>query len=256
LRDCGENLLKLKVVVVGIEGEINLGFIVRLCRNFAVDELAIVKPSINPWSEEVRRFAANGVVFMDSGRVKVYESLDEALKDVALSACTSAVVDVDSGDMLRKAVNFEEFVNIAKNYNSIAVVFGRESTGLTRDEIAKCDLLVHIDANPEYPVLNLSHAVAIALYRLYKGLEKPSVLNQVEKVDEEMIRLIDRYIDELSGLVARDEWHRQMFSIMFKRFIRRVTLSKQEAGLLLTFIRRIARRLKLEPLESEHSTSS
>jgi len=241
--------LKIKVVVVGIEGEVNLGFIVRLSRNFAVDELALVKPSINPWSEEVRRFAANGVVFMDSGKVKVYESLEEALKDTAISACTSAVVDIDSGDMLRKAINLEEFVNIAKNYDSIAIVFGRESTGLTRDEIAECDMLVHIEASPEYPVLNLSHAVAIVLYRMYKELGKHSVFDQIEKIDEEQVRLIDRYVDELVNLVARDEWHRQAFSIMFRRFVRRATLSKQEAGLLITFIRRIAKRLKLEPVD-------
>jgi len=241
--------LKIKVVVVGIEGEVNLGFIVRLSRNFAVDELALVKPSINPWSEEVRRFAANGVVFMDSGKVKVYESLEEALKDVAISACTSAVVDIDSGDMLRKAINLEEFANIAKNYDSIAIVFGRESTGLTRDEIAECDMLVHIEASPEYPVLNLSHAVAIVLYRMYKELGKHSVFDQIEKIDEEQVRLIDRYVDELVNLVARDEWHRQAFSIMFRRFVRRATLSKQEAGLLITFIRRIAKRLKLEPVD-------
>lgn len=241
--------MKIKVVVVGIEGEVNLGFIVRLSRNFAVDELALVKPSINPWSEEVRRFAANGVVFMDSGKVKVYESLEEALKDTAISACTSAVVDIDSGDMLRKAINLEEFVNIAKNYDSIAIVFGRESTGLTRDEIAECDMLVHIEASPEYPVLNLSHAVAIVLYRMYKELGKHSVFDQIEKIDEEQVRLIDRYVDELVNLVARDEWHRQAFSIMFRRFVRRATLSKQEAGLLITFIRRIAKRLKLEPVD-------
>lgn len=241
--------LKIKVVVVGIEGEINLGFIVRLCRNFAVNELALVKPSINPWSEEVRRFAANGIVFMDSGGVKVYESLDNALKDVAISACTSAVIDVGSGDMLRKAIDLEEFINIIRNYNSVAVVFGRESTGLTREEIAKCDLLVHIEANPEYPVLNLSHAVSIVLYRVYKELRKHSLLNQVEKIDENQLRLADRYIDELVKLVAADEWHRQMFSIMLKRFIRRSVLSKQEAGLLLTFIRRVARRLKIEPIK-------
>lgn len=241
--------MKIKVVVVGVEGEVNLGFIVRLSRNFAVDELALVKPSINPWSEEVRRFAANGVVFMDSGKVKVYESLEEALKDAAISACTSAVVDIDSGDMLRKAINLEEFVNIAKNYDSIAIVFGRESTGLTRDEIAECDMLVHIEASPEYPVLNLSHAVAIVLYRMYKELGKHSVFDQIEKIDEEQVRLIDRYVDELVNLVARDEWHRQAFSIMFRRFVRRATLSKQEAGLLITFIRRIAKRLKLEPVD-------
>ncbi|MEM4513591.1 MAG: TrmH family RNA methyltransferase [Ignisphaera sp.] len=241
--------LKVKVVVVGIEGEINLGFIVRLCRNFDVDELALIKPIASPWSDEVRKFAANGAAFIDSGRVKVYGSLDEVISGVGLLACTSAVIDVDSGDMLRKAIDLETFANIAQNYNSLAVVFGRESVGLTREEIAKCDLLVHIPANPEYPVLNLSHAVAIVLYRLYKEFGMPSLLDKVDKVDEHQLRIVDRYIEELVNVVVSDNWHRQMLSIMLKRFIRKSITSKHEAGLLVTFIRRIAKRLKLEAID-------
>ncbi|MEM4788996.1 MAG: RNA methyltransferase [Ignisphaera sp.] len=241
--------LNVKVVVVGIEGEINLGFIVRLCKNFDVDELILVNPSANPWSDEVRRFAANGVTYMDSGRVKVYNSLDEVARNVGLLACTSAVVDIDSGDMLRKAIDLETFASIARNYNSVAVVFGRESVGLTREELAKCNLLVHIPANPEYPVLNLSHAVAITLYRLYNEFNMPSLLDKVDKVDEHQLRIIDKYIDELVNIVAPDNWHRQAFSIMLKRVVRKSVTSRQEAGLLVTFIRRIAKRLKLEAVD-------
>uniref|UniRef100_A0A7C2VPC3 rRNA methyltransferase n=1 Tax=Ignisphaera aggregans TaxID=334771 RepID=A0A7C2VPC3_9CREN len=244
--------MQVKVVLVGVEGAINLGFIVRLCRNFDVEELALVDPAVDPFSDEVRKFAANGAVFMDSGRLKVYKSLDDALAGVGLSACTSAVVDVDSGDMVRKAVDLEDFVNMAKSYSSIAVVFGRESVGLTREEISKCDLLVHIASNPEYPVLNLSHAVGITLYRLYRELGGKSVLDLAEKVDEKQLRIIDRYIDELVNLVASSDWHKQMMSIALKRFIRKAVSSKHELGLLTTFIRRVARRLKLETFEENH----
>lgn len=236
----------IKVVVVGVEGEVNLGFIVRLCRNFDVDELALVKPAVDPWSSEVRRYAANGAIFIDSGKVKVYNTLEDALRDVGISACTSAIIDVDSSDILRKAVDLEDFLNIARGYKSIAVVFGRESVGLTREEISKCDLLVHIAANPEYPVLNLSHAIGIILYRLYKTFEHPSLFDFVDKVDENQIKLMEHYIDELSSITASDENQRQLFSLTFKRFMRKAVTSRQEAGLLITFIRRIIKRLKLE----------
>lgn len=245
----GGEMRLIKIVIVGIEGEINLGFIVRLCRNFNVDELALVKPIINPWSDEVRRYAANGAIFIDSGKMRVYDSLDDALNGIGISACTSAVIDVDSSDMLRKAIDLEDFVSIARNYDSIAVVFGRESVGLTREEIAKCNLLVHIAANPEYPVLNLSHAVGIVLYRLYKTLRGRSLFNYIEKVDEEQISILERYIDDIVNLIASDERQRHLFSITFKRFIRKAITSRQEAGLLITFIRRIVKRLKLEVVE-------
>ena len=233
----------LKVVVVGIEGEINLGFIVRLCKNFDVDELAIVKPQINVWSEEVKRFAANGVDYLFSGKVKIYQSLDEALNNVGISACTSAVVDTSTGDVLRKAIELEDFVKIASSYSSVAVVFGRESVGLTREEISKCNLLVHIAANPEYPTLNLSHAVAIVLYELYKAFKKGSLIDRIDKADEEQLRLAEKYIDELAKAVASDERQYEMFSLTFKRILRKAPLSRAEIGFLITFIRRLLNRV-------------
>lgn len=241
-----EVLIVLRVVVIGIEGEINMGFIVRLCKNFAVDELAIVNPQIDPWSEEVRRFAAKGVDYLYSGRVKVYNTLDDALKNVSISACTSGVVSIEGIDILRRAIELDEFVNIAVRYNDVAIVFGRESVGLTRDEIAKCDLLVHIAANPEYPILNLSHAIGIVLYALYKAFKKSSVLDKIDKASEEQLRILDRYIDELAAIVSSNEFQKELFTMSLRRLFRRTLLSRSEVGFLITFIRRIYSKIKKE----------
>lgn len=236
----------IKVVVIGIEGEINMGFIVRLCKNFDVDELAIVNPQIDPWSEEVRRFAAKGVDYLYSGKVKVYNALEDALKNVSISACTSGVVSIEGIDILRRAIELDEFVNIAVRYDDVAIVFGRESVGLTRDEIAKCDLLVHIAANPEYPILNLSHAIGIVLYTLYKAFKKSSVLDKIDKASEEQFHILDRYIDELATIVSSNEFQKELFTISLKRLFRRTLLSRSEVGLLITFIRRIYSKIKKE----------
>lgn len=244
LQYCGVNMLK--VVIVGIEGEINMGFIVRLCKNFNVDELAIVKPQINPWSEEVKRFAANGVDYLYSGKVKVYETLDDAIKDVGISACTSGVVSTEGVDVLRRAIELSEFADIATRYMNVAIVFGRESVGLTRNEIAKCDLLVHIAANPEYPILNLSHAVGIALYTLYKAFGKSSIIDRIDRAYEEQLRILDRYIEDLASIVSSNGLQKELFTISFKRLTRRIALSKSEVGLLITFIRRIYSKIKKE----------
>ncbi|MEM0247585.1 MAG: TrmH family RNA methyltransferase [Ignisphaera sp.] len=234
----------LKVVVVGVEGEANLGFIIRLCRNFDVDELALVSPIANVWSDEVKRFAANGIDFLHSGKVKIYQNLEDSLKDVGVAACTSSVVDTRGGDVLRKAIELEDFVKIASSYSSIAVVFGRESVGLTREEISKCHILVHIASNPEYPVLNLSHAVAIILYELYKALKKPSLIEKIDRADEESLKIAEKYIDLLAKSVASDERQYEMFSLTLKRLIRKTSLSKAEIGFLVTFIRRLANKVQ------------
>ncbi len=231
---------KVRVVLVGTEGEANLGFIVRLCKNFCVDELYLVSPRIDPFSEEVRRFAAHGSDYLDSGRVVVVSTLDEALSGVALSVCTSAHVGKE-GDVLRKALDVREAASIARRYSSVALVFGRESVGLTREEIARCHVLAHIPANPEYPTLNLSHAVAIFLYEMFRELSARSSLDLLDIATEESIRIADKYIELLAKLVASDDRQKKVMSMTMKRMLRTSKLTRAELGYVTMMLRRVGR---------------
>jgi TrmH family RNA methyltransferase len=187
-------------VLVGTEGEINLGFIARLAANFAVDEVYLVNPRVDPFSDEVRRFAAHGAYMVD--RFRLAGGLEEALQGVELAACTSARTG-QRGDVLRHPITPRELAErVAPRYRSIALVFGRESVGLTREEISRCHLLVTIPANPEYPVLNLSHAVAILLYELWLTRAKPAPRpveparsDTLERVYQMLAALADRLLD-------------------------------------------------------------
>ena len=150
---------RLRLVLVGIEGAINLGMIARLADNFAVDELYLVKPTAS--IDEAFEYAARS-----AGRLRdavIVESLGDALRGVSLSICTSALASKE--DMLRMPVSPGEAALIAsRTPGVVALVMGRESVGLTREEISMCTLLSTIEANPQYPVLNLANATAIMLY--------------------------------------------------------------------------------------------
>lgn len=190
----------VRVVLVGTEGEINLGFIARLAVNFLVDEVYLVSPQVDPFSSEVRRFAARGESVVD--KFRIVNNLDEALQGVELSVCTSSIVGQPS-DVLRHPVTVREFVEkIAPRYKSLAVVFGRESVGLTRDELSKCHLLLYIPANPEYPVLNLSHAVSIILYELWimrsgqKNIVEPAKPGMYEIIYNLMYTVAERVVEK------------------------------------------------------------
>ena len=230
---------KVRLVIVGIEGEINLGFIARLAANFAVDEFYLVSPIASPDSNEARRFAANGAYMLD--RVVIVDNLDEALKGVDLAACTSAKVG-QASDVLRHAVTSREFAeNIATRYESVAVVFGRESVGLTRDELAKCHLLVHIPANPSYPVLNLSHAVSILLYELYnvrrgsKRLHELARSETLERIYEHLAWLAEKLVDsERVGQVKA----------ALKHILWRCNITGGEASMLYYFAKKLRKQLE------------
>jgi TrmH family RNA methyltransferase len=232
---------KINVVVVGVEGEINLGFIVRLCANFNVDRLVLVNPQVDPFSDTVRRFAANGVWFLEKGHVTITDSLEEALKDSDVSACTSAKVG-GSSDVLRHAFTLREFAEkIAPKYKRIAVVFGRESVGLTREELAACNMLVHIPANPEYPVLNLSHAVAIVLYELFISLNKVHTRRFIHEPPPSEV--LKRSYEHLRHVVERvvDRERIQTVLAAIKHVLWGCELSSGEASALYYFAKRARR---------------
>ena len=230
---------RVRLVLVGTEGEINLGFIARLAANYEVDEVYLVTPQVEPRSEEVRRFAAHGAYMVD--RFKVVESLDEALEGVDLAACTSARVG-QRGDVLRHPVTAREFAEeIAPRYSSVAVVFGRESVGLTRDEIARCHLLVHVPASPSYPVLNLSHAVAIVLYELWiasRGRRKP-----VEPARRESIERVYKLLAEAADRLLSRE-HAERAKAALRHLLWRCPPTAGEASALYQLAKRLARMVQ------------
>ena len=48
----------------------------------------------------------------------------------------------------------------------IGIVLGRESSGLTNEEMESCAIFVNISTNKKYPTMNISHAATIILYEL------------------------------------------------------------------------------------------
>ena len=54
------------------------------------------------------------------------------------------------------------------NLGKVLILLGREDIGLKNEELKICDVVVSIPANPEYPIMNVSHAAAINFYEIYK----------------------------------------------------------------------------------------
>ena len=218
----------IRLVIVEPEGEYNVGFIARLARNFLVDELYIVNPKAD--LNKAREFSAKGLEYLE--RAKIVSDYDEALKGVDLKIATSSIADV-KGDILRKSITPEQAVELSAGKN-VALIFGRESVGLTREEIAKADFLLHIPANPEYPVLNLSHAVAIVLYEFWKSRAS----NAQPTVSSEAMSLIDKYSFELYNLLKKTEEDYSMY-LALKRALLKGVKDEEEARTVIRVLRKV-----------------
>ena len=61
-------------------------------------------------------------------------------------------------------------------HGDIAIVLGRENSGLSNEEMAKCNVLLHIPTDPDYSSLNLAAAVQVVCYEYRLALMKNKVI--------------------------------------------------------------------------------
>ncbi len=153
---------RTRLVIIGPEGRINMGFILRLAKNFNIKEICLVNPKFSLEDPEIKEFAAKGVDFLS--KVRTEENFSDCLRGSRLTICTTSKSSRD--DVLRQGIHPHLLRFILPPSGDISLVFGRESVGLTRDELKECDIISTLETGSEYNVLNLSHAVSIYLYEL------------------------------------------------------------------------------------------
>ncbi|MEN2999696.1 MAG: TrmH family RNA methyltransferase [Acidilobaceae archaeon] len=227
---------RLRLVLVGTEGAVNLGMIARLAENFDVEEFYLVKPIAD--LKEAEEFAARSAERLR--RAEVRERLEEALEGASLSLCTSSLASAE--DVLRSAVSPGEAAELARETpGTVALVMGRESVGLTREELRLCTLLVTIGASPHYPVLNLSNATAIMLYELFKVKGTPH--HERAPPDPRTVELVERYAREMAQLLISDPRRAEEVAISFRRLAAKSLVERVELENVLLLLSRAHRAL-------------
>ncbi|MCE4625587.1 MAG: rRNA methyltransferase [Desulfurococcales archaeon] len=227
---------RLRLVLVGTEGPVNLGMIARLADNFDVDELYLVAPKAS--IEEAREYAVRAAYRLDEAII--VGALEEALQDVSLSICTSAKA---GGSILREPIPPWDAARLAVEARGVvALVMGRESVGLTRREIAMCNLLATIPASQKYPVLNLANATAIMLYEFYKARREPRGAGS--PVSPRTIRILEAYARALSSLLVQDPIKRGDVVLSIRRIASKNISSKREVENLLYLLSKACRRIE------------
>ncbi|MFT4867584.1 MAG: TrmH family RNA methyltransferase [Candidatus Nanohaloarchaea archaeon] len=154
--------MERKIVLVEPEIPENTGFIARLSANFGY-ELRLVNPGFN--ISEARKTASNAQDKLRDARI--FDSVEKAVEDL------NYVVGTKPG----KGVSAREFSPSGET----SIMIGRESSGLTEEELGLCDAVVHIFTE-EYSSINQSHAAAILMHSFSSFEQEKSVENGQKKV--------------------------------------------------------------------------
>ncbi|MBZ5486876.1 RNA methyltransferase [Halomonas aquamarina] len=162
-------LSTIRIVLVQTFHPGNIGATARAMKTMGLSDLVLVNPRSFP-DEEAERLAAGATDVLNTARVVT--SLDEAVNDCVQVVGASArlrslpLPHFDEPDDMAQSV-------IRNAHEApVALVFGRERSGLTNDEIRCCTHQVSIPANPEYGILNLSQAVQILAYEVHRAWRK------------------------------------------------------------------------------------
>ena len=130
---------------------------------------------------------------------KKFETIEEAIAECDIAIGTSGIRPEGDKRWFRAPQDVKKINEIITNRENPALLFGRENHGLYREELALCEATITIPTNSEYPILNLSHAVAIVLYEI-KRCEKVKRLKTQKSVSqEEFERLVDRIMELLEN---------------------------------------------------------
>ena len=243
--------MKPSVVLIEPKGEVNIGAIARVMKNFDINDLILVKPSVSI-STEARRYAMHARDVLDN--VKIVESLELTISNFDFLVGTTAITGGDH-NLLRMPITPEQLIeNITEVSGNIAFLFGREADGLTNEELEYCDVVVNIPANPEYPSLNISHAAAIIFYFLFKATKdhEPTTFRASSKKEKDII--ID-YWSSILELIDYYEKKRYIPLRILKAILGRAFISGREAHTLAGVLRKIERTLKFHKKLAIESTN-
>lgn len=153
---------KTRIVLVGTTHPGNIGAAARSMKTMSQRNLYLVNPKIFPSAEATARAAGADDLLANT---KICSSLKDAIADCDLVIGTSARIRSIPWPMVSPRECAKKISEV--NYSSVAIIFGRESSGLSNDEMELCNLVLQIPTAPEYNSLNLASAVQIICYEIY-----------------------------------------------------------------------------------------
>ena len=159
------NLSNIVIVLDHPDESRNIGAACRAMANNDISELRIVGNKADYDIEHIHVLAIHAGPIFD--KANFYNSITEATADCAICAGTTRRRGKKRGKLLLP----EEFADMAEDITQnakVAVIFGNERTGLTDEQLDECNLGVTIPSSDNFGSLNLSHAVQIMSYHLFR----------------------------------------------------------------------------------------
>ena len=228
-------------MLVEPKSEENIGAVARVLKNFGFYNLYMVKPpGIGSKARSVASHARDLLA-----RARIVSAIEEAVEDASIVVGTTSKRGISRSKQLRMGAltpyQLKERLKEENKDGILALLFGREDIGLLNEELKRCDMVVSIPTSPDYPVMNLSHAVAIVIYELRDmntGKDTVSTSDAMKLASfedkERLFRHIQTFLDE----IEYKEHKKERTMLMLRRLLGRAGLTTGEIQTLRGILRK------------------
>lgn len=244
-------LANIKIVLVETSHPGNIGGVARAMKNMGLSQLSLVNPNDYPSHTASSRASGAGDVLANA---QVFASLEEAVADCALVIGASA--------RLRKVawpqLDVRETAELAleKSDTNVALVFGREDSGLSNAEMDRCHYLAHIPSNPDYTSLNLAAAVQVFAYECRMACQPVTEQAQGYRHEtassEKMEGFYNHLYQALQDIEFLDPNKNARFMRRMRRLFNRTQLDVKEVDILRGILTAAQRQVKLREEAEKH----
>ena len=233
---------RFDVVLVAPRNPLNIGAVARAMANFGFSQLSVVAPYEEHWREAKSAVGAENLL-RDARRT---DSLAEAVASCTLVIGTASLAhripEQEHIDLTALAPRVRGELHRG---GRVALIFGSEKRGLTREDLSHCHLLVEIPTHPQQPSMNLGQAAAVCLYELTRmESARPS---SGPRVEPESVNASAASLDQLADLIERVMTQANYSPPVMQAanahnlrlMLRRLRLNSSDTRRILGFFRRI-----------------
>jgi tRNA/rRNA methyltransferase len=224
----------------------NIGACARAMKNFGFSKLNIVSPR-DGWPNTKARMTSVGAYDVIKS-AKIYKDVTEAVKNFDLVFATSA----RNRDINKKNISITNFTKLlSKHKNSkIGIMFGPEASGLSNYDLSLSNFIIEIPTSKKLSSLNLSHALIIVCYEIYRSLyfskfKKEKILSKLASKNsiKNLIKFLEKKLDNKKFFKPPEKKKSMILNI--NNIFGRLELSDKEIRILFSIFSSLNKKDRL-----------
>lgn len=234
-------LSNIRIVLVNTTHPGNIGAAARAMKNMGLSQLYLVAPLQFPHRQALDRAAGADDVL---NHAAVVNTLEEALSDCEHVYATSARMRHIPWPVCTPREAATEIIPNLKS--SIAIVFGRESSGLTNEELALAQKHINIPTAENFKSLNIAAAVQVITYELKMAtLESNPTARAYDELSTsaQLEGFYQHWYDTMTKIHFLDPKQPKMLMQRLRRLFTRARLEKTELNILRGFLAAVDKKL-------------